>query len=108
MSNQIFKQSVPTEWLYELLDNVSIKTDKYYTFNNNSYKKGIFNNNIAEFLEKCSPFYHLSKRKYVESKLSYNGLTTVLRQICKFNNIKYTSQIKYDKSNYDIVYYIYF
>ena len=107
MSTQIFKNRVPSEWLFELLDQLTSKTEKFYTFNNNSYKKGIFNNLIVEFLEKCVPYYHVSKRKYLECKLTYNSFITILRQICKFNNIKYTSQIKYDKSNYDIVYYIY-
>jgi hypothetical protein len=49
----------------------------------------------------------LSKRKYLEKKLSFNTFTTILRQICNFNKIKYISQIKYDKSSYGIEYYIY-
>jgi len=108
MSNQTFKNKIPTEILFELLDNVSGKTDKYYIINNDSYKKGIFTNSISEFFEKCKPYYHLSKQKYLERKLSYNTFTTVLRQICNFNKITYTSQIKYDKSNYNIIYYVYF
>ena len=64
-------------------------------------------NKIPEFLEMCKPYYHISKRKYLERKMSYNNFTTIIRQICNFNKIMYTSQIKYDKSNYNIVYYIY-
>jgi len=30
-----------------------------------------------------------------------------LRQICKYNHLPFTSKIKYDKSNYEINYYIY-
>jgi hypothetical protein len=108
MSNQTFKNQIPTELLFELLDNICSKTDKYYIINNDSYKKGIFTNTISEFFEKCKPYYHLSKQKYLERKLAYNTFTTVLRQICNFNKITYTSQIKYDKSNYSIIYYVYF
>jgi len=108
MSNQTFKNQIPTELLFELLDNICSKTDKYYIINNDSYKKGIFTNGINEFFEKCKPYYHLSKQKYLERKLTYNVFTTVLRQICNFNKITYTSQIKYDKSNYNIIYYVYF
>jgi hypothetical protein len=108
MSNQTFKNQIPTELLFELLDNICSKTDKYYIINNDSYKKGIFTNTISEFFEKCKPYYHLSKQKYLERKLAYNTFTTVLRQICNFNKITYTSQIKYDKSNYNIIYYVYF
>jgi len=108
MSTQIFKKNVPTESLYSLLDDICLKNDKYYIFNNNSYKKGIFNNSITNFIEECKPYYHISKQKYLERKLTYNSFTTILRQICKFNKITHTSQIKYDKSTYDIIYYIYF
>jgi hypothetical protein len=108
MSTQIFKKNVPTESLYSLLDDICLKNDKYYILNNNSYKKGIFNNAITNFIEECKPYYHISKQKYLERKLTYNSFTTILRQICKFNKITHTSQIKYDKSTYDIIYYIYF
>ena len=89
MSNQTFKNQIPTELLFELLDNICSKTDKYYIINNDSYKKGIFTNTIGEFFEKCKPYYHLSKQKYLERKLAYNTFTTVLRQICNFNKITY-------------------
>jgi len=108
MNSQIFKNKVPNELLISLLDEIAVKTEKCFVFNNNSYKKGIFNDTIPIFLEKCKPYYHISKRKYLERKINYNSFITILRQICNFNKITYTSQIKYDKSNYDIVYYIYF
>ena len=108
MNSQIFKNKIPNELLLTLLADISVKTEKCFVFNNNSYKKGIFNETIPAFLETCKPYYHLSKRKYLDRKINYNSFITILRQICNFNNITYTSQIKYDKSNYDIVYYIYF
>jgi hypothetical protein len=108
MSTQIFKNSFPNEILINLLDNIALKTDKCYVINTASYKKGVFNETISKFIEECKPFYHLSKQKYLERKLTYNSFVTVLRQICNYNKITYTSQIKYDKSTYNIVYYIYF
>ena len=108
MSSQIFKNKIPNEELLNLLEEISVKTDKCYIMNNIAYKKGIFNGAIHRFLEKCKPYYHISKRLYLERKLNYNTFITILRQICNFNKITYTSQIKYDKSNYDIIYYIYY
>lgn len=108
MSSQIFKNHIPNELLITLLDDIAIKIENGYILNNNSYKKGIFNETIIEFVNQCKPYYHLSKRKYLERKLTYNSFITIIRQICNHNNIKYTSQIKYDKSSYDINYYIYF
>ena len=108
MYSQIFKNAIPNELLIKLLDDIAVKTEKYYILNNSSYKKGMFNNIIAKFIEDCKLYYHISKRKYLERKLTYNAFITIIRQICNFNKITYTSQIKYDKSTYDIIYNIYF
>ena len=86
---------------YDMYD--KIESEKNIV-NNNVYKKGIFNGKIAAFYEVCKPYYHLSKRKYLDKKISYNTFITVIRQICNSNKITYTSQIKYDKSVYDIIY----
>lgn len=107
MSSQIFKNQIPTTMLFDLLDKICLKNDKHYTLNNNSFKKGIYNEYIQHFLNDCIPYYHISKRVYLEKKLTYKSFATVLRQICNYNKITYTSQIKYDKSTYDILYYIY-
>ena len=107
-SNQTFKKQIPKELLFKLLDNISIKNEKYYLLNTTAYKKGLFINNIESFLVECKPYYHLSKQKSIENKLTYNSFNTILRQICNNNNITHTSQIKYDKSTYEIVHYIYF
>ena len=108
MSFQIFKDHVPNELLIKLLNDIAIKTDTCYILNNNCYKKGMFNNIIEDFITQCIPYYHISKRKYLERKITYNSFITIIRQICNFNKITYKSQLKYDKSNYDIIYYIYF
>ena len=108
MSNQIFKKNVPNELLFTLLDSICAKNDKYYILNNEAFKRGVFQESIQKFLIDCNPYYHISKKKYLERKMTYNTYTTILRQICNYNKITYTSQIKYDKSNYDIIYYIYF
>ena len=107
MSKQIFKNQIPNEILFQLLDSISLKNEKHYIFNIESFKRGIFKEIIQKFIEDCTSYYHLSKQKYLERKLSYNSFTTILRQICNFNKITYTSKIKYDKSTYAIEYYIY-
>jgi hypothetical protein len=107
MSSQIFKKNVPNELFFTLLDSICLKNEKHYTLNTNTFKKGIFNNEIQDFLNECVQYYHVSKKKYLERKITYNNFTTILRQICNYNKISYTSQIKYDKSKYEIIYYIY-
>jgi len=106
-SSQIFKSNIPIDMLIELLDKISVKYDNHYVLNNNSYKKGIFNGDIQSFIEKCKPYYYISKRKYLTCELNYNHFITIIRQICKHLNIRYTNKIKYERSTYDIVYNIY-
>lgn len=108
MSTQIFKSAVPNEILFSLFEKICVKTDKYYIFDNCAYKRGNLLDAYPSFLQECIPYYHLSKRKYLEKKIAYNNLTTVFRQICNFNQIGFTSKIKYDKGAYNIVYFFYF
>jgi hypothetical protein len=107
MSTQIFKNDIPNDLLFNLLEDICMKNDKHYILNLESFKKGVFNNSIQKFFEICKPYYHNSKKKYIEKKLTYNSFITVVRQICNYNKLTYISQIKYTKSSYDIVYIIY-
>ena len=107
MSIQLFKNIIPKHKLYDLFELICEKNDKYYVLNKDAFKKGIFNNCILSFLEFCKTYYHQSKQKYLEKKLTYNSFTTIVRQICNSNKIIYTSKIKYINSSYDIIYYIY-
>ena len=106
MSSQIFKQNISNSLLFQLLDDIAVKNvkDSFYFVDHNVYKRGVFTKKIEEFYKICRPFYHISKRKYLDKKLTYNSFITVIRQICNSNKITYTSQIKYNKSIYDIVY----
>ena len=108
MPSQIFKNPVPNELLKLLFDENAIKTETGYIINNCVYKKGILNSSIPKFLEECRPYYHISKCDYIDRKLTYKSFNTIIRQICNFNKITYTTEIKYDKSVYDIIYSIVF
>lgn len=106
MNTQIFKNKIPNEMVRGLLDSLCIKEDKYYIFHYETYKKGMFTNAIPDFVQQCKLYYHTSKQFYLNRKLNYNNFITVLRQICNANSITYTSVIKYDKSDYSIIYHI--
>ena len=106
--SQIFKHKFPIEILLTLIEDISELNNSAYIVNTVSFKKGMFNGTITQFLDDCKPFYHISKLKYLERKITYSSFITIIRQICNANNIKYTSTIRYDKSKYDIIYYIYF
>lgn len=108
MSTQIFKSKISNDVFFSFLESICFKSDKYYTINFIAFKKGLYNEKIQEFIKMCIPYYHNSKQKYVEKPLTYKSFATILRQICNFNSILYTTKILYCKSEYEIVYYIYF
>jgi hypothetical protein len=108
MCTQIFKNKIPNELLFELFNSICLKNDKHYVLNIDSFKRGIFKDVLCKFIEDCRPYYYLSKRRYLERKLTYKSFITIIRQICNSNKITYTSEIKYEKSTYNIIYYIYY
>jgi hypothetical protein len=107
MKSQIFKNNIQTEVLFSFLHKTCVKNNNHYLFDKSAYKKALFNKTGAEFVDICKPYYHLSKQHYLDKVLTFNSLATIIRQICNHNKITYTSKMKYDKSNYEIVYYIY-
>ena len=107
MSSQIIKEKIPEEILLDFLDTNAIKQSNYYILDINTYKKSVLLDNINAFLEKLKPYYFKSKLFYLERKMTYNYLSTIIRQICKKNKISFTSKINYIGSEYNIVYYIY-
>jgi len=108
MLTQIFKTQISISLLFELLEKICIKTDKYYLVDMNAYRKLIYYNLYDAFSLQIVENYHLSKQFYVTRKILYNSFTNIIRQICKSNNIMFTSQIKYNESRYNIDYMIYF
>jgi len=108
MSNQLFQHDISNSILFSLLDKICTKIDdKYYILNRVSFKQGQYYKYIEDFCNEIQNNYFESKKYYVTRKLDYNKFTTIIRHICKANNINFTSKIKYDKSQYEILYYIY-
>jgi len=108
MLKQIFRTTLPNDTLFNLLDKITLKTDKYYLIDMNAYKKMMFHNLHTIFLTQIIEYYHISKQFYITRKLSYNSFVNIVRQICKNNSLLFSSQIKYNKSKYNINYLIYY
>ena len=106
MKSQIFKSIVPITILFELLEKICVKDDKCYQLCKSAFKAAEYHNLIVGFCERIIEHYHVSKRYYVDRKMNYNKFITVMRQICSINNVSYTSKIVYNKSDYEILYYI--
>ena len=104
---QIFK-SVPS--ISVLFNFLSVNSDilrDYYLFSSTHYKQALFHGSIASFIKDLEPYYHESKKHYINRKMDYNKFVTIIRQICNSNNITYTKKMVYHNSSYEIVYHIY-
>lgn len=108
MSRQIFRKLVLPEVLYTLLEKICLKTDKYYLVDYNAYKRFVYLKLDQEFKEEIIGCYHDSKRFYITREMDYNSFINIVRQICKSNQMMFTSQIKYMESKYSIEYLIFY
>ncbi len=107
MSKQIFRRTVPFYILHDLLEEICLKTEKYYLVDYNAYKKFMYNQTKKDvFLNSVKEYYHASKQTYVTREMTYNNFLTIVRQITRSHNLEYTSQIRYNESDYNIVYFI--
>lgn len=108
MLTQIFKKNVPPHLLNEVLEKVCLKTDKYYLVDLNAYRKLLYYKLDESLSQSLVEYYHASKQFYATRKMTYNSFTNIIRQICKSNNVMFTSNIRYNESKYNIDYFIYF
>ena len=104
MSNQVIKIKIPDEYLFDFLTKVCTKKNDYsYIFNKDSYKKALYFNLIEELFDKCRPHYHKAKHHYLDKPITYNRVSTILRQLTKHVGGTHSSKIGYVKSQYVIV-----
>lgn len=106
MKSQLFKMAIPPEILWDFLKQNSAEQEECFLFNKILYKKAEFHEMLTPFLLLLEPYYYDSKKHYVKRKMDYGKFITVIRQLCKINTIEYTPKLIYDKSSYEIEYYI--
>lgn len=110
MTSQLFKSKVSKDDFISFLTSCCEvdENNNVYIFSNDSYKRAHLSKTIQPFLELITEYYHKSKQYYVLRKMNYTRFVTIVRQICKSIGIPYVSKIKYNKSSYEIIYYICF
>ncbi len=91
---------LPLSILYEFLDKVSLLSNNVYTFDINSFKRAKYKNWIVDFINLIEPFY--IKKNYITREMNFNRMLTILRQICKVNDIPFEMIKTYSHSNYFI------
>ena len=107
MSKQIFKQIVPKDILFNLLDKICERVETgQYLVDNAAYKRMKFYNYHQDFLASIIDYYHWSKRFYVEREFTYQSFINIVRQLTRIHEIYMTSKTKYIESSYMIEYLI--
>jgi hypothetical protein len=101
--NQIIKNKI--DFFNEFIISIGTLENNYVIMNETIFKKAEYNNLIKPFFDKLIPHYHKSKHFYLTREINYSSFITVLRQICKSNDVHYTSILKYSKSSHYIEYY---
>ena len=106
MVQQNFKIYFPPEMLFDFLKLHCEKIGDCFIFSNLAFDLAQKKGDIDEFCNQMKPFYYSSKLKYIDKKQKFTSFMTVIRQICRYHKIGYTSKVKYIKSYYEIIYYI--
>ena len=104
--NQIFKDIMPSSTLYNLLDQICLRKEKYYFLDETAYRKMMFHNLHIWFIDALRPYYHTAKLFYLNRDFTYNSFTNVVRQVCKHLSIQFESEIKFCHSKYYINFFI--
>jgi len=104
--SQLFKKEIPNEMFFDFINKCSSKTT-CYVITKETFKRARFKKEVENFLEDIKEYYFKCKQFYITRKITYKNFMTIIRQICKYKHLAFASKIKYDKSKYEIVYYIY-
>ncbi len=109
MTNQVFKKNGPPLSIFlKFIDVITLhRTDAFFLITNDSYKKACYEKCLHNFVDELKPYYKSNKLLYIDRQMNYKRLLTVIRQLCNFHNIVYSSEIRYDKSTYQIRYKLY-
>ena len=107
--SQIFQKPIPSDLLFNFIEPYCDKTDNnYLLFSKVAFKKmKLKENSIQDFYDSIKKYYYNLKQYYLERDKTYKNLITIIRQICKYLHVPYTSKILYFKSTYEIRYYIF-
>jgi hypothetical protein len=108
MSSQTFRRPIPRHILFELFDQICLKTEKYYLVDYNSYKKMMYMGLHVPFVEQIVEYYHAAKQFYARREMTHNSFVNIVRQACKINGIAIESQVRYTNSKYTIEYLVFF
>ena len=105
MVNKVIQKIIPRYVFDELL--------KHFIHNNNEYiltydcfKSLEIYDIPRKFVENLKEYYYPHKHFYLNRNLTYKRFGTVLRQVSRHLNLKFSSKVKYSNNNHSIIYVI--
>jgi hypothetical protein len=104
----LFKTNFPNHILFDFLDKICVKTEKFYYIDVNAYNKMRYHQYHVDFYKTMREYYFENKAFYLERPVDYRSFVNIVRQICKNNLIQFSSKMNFNESKYNIDYYIYF
>lgn len=99
--NRIFKVKPDKEQFIDFLKEICIIENKNFIFYDELYKKS--KTVIDKYFLDLKNNYHNSKLEYIKD-INFNKCITLIKQICKINDIEFTSKRKYFNNTYKIYY----
>ena len=106
MSSSIFSEEISNDILFNFLKLNCKKEGNNYILDRETFKKYEYKNEIKILIDNLKNKYKKPKEFYINRVINYNNLLTIIRHICKRNNIKYSKKIRYINNKYSIDYYI--
>lgn len=98
--NRIFRMVPDFKTIFAYLDEVCYRDRSHFVVDDIVYKRIKYDDRIFGLYNYLKPFYHSSKRKYVDGCASQSGFLTILRQICNLFCIQHQSKILYRNATY--------
>ncbi len=98
--NQLFKTIPDHAIVFGYLDDVCYRDRDYFVVDDVVHHRMRYDNRITSLYDYLRPFYHTSKRKYLDERCSRNGFLTVLRQLCKLYCLQFVSKVVYRNGTY--------
>jgi len=106
IKNQILKEKI--DFFYDYLLKFGTLENDYILINPNHFKRAKYSDVLNEFLDKIEPYYHTTKKKYINREdISYIQFITILRQISHMNGVFFEYKIKHTNSKHYMEYYFF-
>lgn len=107
MKNQLLKGVV--EEFEPFIKKHCMQEEKKYIVDVNTFKKISYEDELTDFIDILKKYYYKNKFYYLdESSMTYNRFSTIIRQVCKNNDVAYIRDVKYIMSKYTVSYKISF